>query len=126
MIYTQQRRKLMNKAVTAMYPDIEFRENSGSIPVMECDELPPQAIHVFDADDFIRAVKEHCVRTNEMGTRIPDYGKTFPVFIKSIELNGKDSSNTRIYYRVNFVSLTEFSLKKAEEYISAGKLYAVM
>lgn len=126
MIYTQQRRKLMNKAVAALYPDIRFYENSGSIPVMECDTLPAGAKHIIDADDLIGHVKEHCVRTNEMGTRIPDYGKAFPVFIRSMELNGKNSSDTRIYYRVNFVSLTESSLNKAEEYISAGKLYAVI
>ena len=126
MIYTQQRRKAMNKATRALFPDIQFRENLETSPLMECETLPKDATLVTDAREFFRNVHEHCSHVNEMGTIVQDSDKAMPVFIRSVELTGKNGYSTRIYYRVNYVSPTEDSQKKALEYIADGKLYAVM
>lgn len=123
MIYTQQRRRAMNKAVRTMYPDIDFYESPDGIPVMECGQLPKGAALITDTDTFIARVNEHCIRTNEVGLHMTDFGKTLPVFIRSMELTGKD---TRHFYRVNYVSASEASQNKAAEYIAEGKLYAVI
>ena len=126
MIYTQQRRRMLNKAVRAMFPDTEFYESANGIPVMECHTLPEGAGQILDADDFIRQVKQHCVRANDIDTHVEDYGKTLPVFIRSMELTGDGSSRKEYFYRVNYVSRSEASLQRAAEYIADGKLYAVM
>ena len=122
MVYTQQRRRAMNKAVRAMYPDICFYESPNGIPVMECSTLPEGARRMEDADELFRKVDSHCVRTNEIGMTMPDYGKALPVFIRSMEINGR---STRHFYRVNYVSVSSLSKEKAAQYISEGKLYAV-
>ena len=121
MIYTDQRRRKMNKAVRAMFPDIQFTEGKG-IPQLECYLLPRHATRIDSQDDFLGRVQEHCSRINEMGTRVPDYSKAYPVFIHSLELNGKE---TRQFFRVNYVSISEASMARAARYISEGKLYAV-
>lgn len=113
----------MNKAVRALYPDIYFYESPNGVPVMECRQLPQGAKRMDDADDFLRMVREHCVRADAMGRDIADYGKALPVFIRSMELDGREE---RYYYRVNYVSISEKSLEKAAEYIAEGKLYAVV
>lgn len=125
MIYTQQRRRALNKAVRSMFPDTEFYESPNGIPVMECHTLPEGAIQVMDAEEFISRVRERSVRINDMGTPIPDYGRTLPVFIGSMELKGDGSTRKESFYRVNYVSISELSLMKAAEYIAEGKLYAV-
>lgn len=123
MNYTQQRRRAMNKAVRALYPDIDFYESPNGVPVMECVKLPEGAVRVTDADDFLREVKEHCTRTNDIGLHTTDFSKALPVFIRSMELMERD---TRHFYRVNYVSMSELSQRKAAEYIADGKLYAVV
>lgn len=123
MTYTQQRRRAMNKAVRTLYPDLNFYESDNGIPVMECSELPQGAKRMDDADDFLRMVDEHCTRTNEIGLHMEDYGKALPVFIRSMELNGRE---VRHYYRVNYVSVSEASKERAAQYIAEGKLYAVV
>lgn len=123
MIYTQNRRRAMNKAVRSLYPDIDFYESPGGIPVMECRTLPSEARRIEYPEDLFDKVKKHCVRINDMGMHIPDFGKAYPVFIHSVELNGRDVHH---YYRVNYVSATESSKQRAAEYIAEGKLYAVM
>ena len=125
MIYTQQRRRSMNKAVRELYPDIDFYESPDGIPVMVCSTLPEGAVQIMDSEDFINRIKNYCRRENEMGTTIIDYRKAYPVFIRSLELGGKSLAEARIYFRVNYVSATENSIRKAEEYINEGKLYAV-
>lgn len=122
MIYTQQRRRMLNKAVRSMFPDTEFYESTDGVPVMECQTLPEGSYQVINPEEFINTVKEKCMRTNEMGTYIPDYSKTLPVFIHSLRCEGRD---VRDFYRVNYVSISEGSLQKAAEYIARGKLYAV-
>lgn len=126
MVYAQQRRKAMNKAVRALYPDIEFYESPSGIPVMECGRLPEGAVQIMDADDFIGKVKEHCRKSSEIGLYVEDYHKALPVFIRSMELTGLNSADVRHYYRVNYVSATEASRQRAAEYIAEGKLYAVV
>lgn len=126
MIYTQQRRRTLNKAVRSMFPDTEFYESPGGIPVMECHTLPEEAKQVMDADEFVREVRKKAVRINDMGTPIADYGKTLPVFIDSMELKGEGSARKESFYRVNYVSISDCSLQKATEYIAEGRLYAVM
>ena len=123
MIYTQQRRKELNKATRALFPNIEFNENLNGIPVMECTRLPKGAKRIDSTNDFLDKLNRHCVHINDMGTCIPDYNKVLPVFIRSMELGGK---NVHHYYRVNYVSLSEISQRQAEQYINEGKLYAVM
>lgn len=123
MIYTQARRRAMNKAVKAMFPDIQFYESPDGIPVMECQELPPRAKKIMEQEDLFRNIDEVCVRRDSIGMLVPDYGKFIPVFIESIELQGKD---IRSYYRVNYVSPTVASREKSAAYISEGKLYAVI
>lgn len=123
MIYTQQRRRALNKALRSLYPNVDFYESSNGIPVMLCRVLPQGARRLADADEFIFQVKNHCSKLNEMGTRVYDYGKTIPVFIHSMELNGNEVQH---FYRVNYVSINECSLQKAAKYIAEGKLYAVM
>ena len=113
----------MNKAVRSLYPDINFYESPGGIPVMECEKLPKGAVQIMDADDFFRKVNEHCRKANNIGFHIEDYHKTLPVFIRSMELSGRDIHH---FYRVNYVSATEGSKRKAAQYISEGKLYAVL
>lgn len=113
----------MNKAVRRLYPYMEFHESPGGIPVMECGKLPEGAVQIMDADDFFRQVNEHCRKSNEIGLYTEDYHKALPVFISSMELNGREA---RRYYRVNYVSATESSRLKAAEYIAEGKLYAVI
>ena len=122
MVYTQQRRRAMNKAVRALYPDIHFYESPNGIPVMECSTLPAGARRMEDSDELFRMVDSHCVRTNEIGMPMPDYGKALPVFISSMEINGR---STRNFYRVNYVSVSDISKGKAAEYINKGVLYAV-
>lgn len=123
MIYTQQRRKELNKATRALFPNIEFHENLNGIPVMECTRLPRGAKRIDSAEDFLEKLNRHSVRINDMGTCMPDYSKVLPVFIRSMKLEGK---NVHHYYRVNYVSLSEISKRQAEQYINKGKLYAVM
>lgn len=113
----------MNKAVKAMYPDMDFYESPNGIPVMECRKLPEGARRIEFAEDLMAKVSQHCVRINEMGLPVPDYGKAYPVFILSMELEGREAYR---YYRVNFVSPSEGSREMACRYIAEGKLYAVM
>ena len=122
MIYTQARRRALNKALRNLYPNVDFYESPNGIPVMECSTLPEGARRIADADEFISRVKEDCAHLNEMGTRVPNYGKALPVFIHSMELNGNE---VQYFYRVNYVSINECSLQRAAEYIAEGKLYAV-
>lgn len=126
MIYTQSRRKAMNKAVRSLYPDIDFYESPNGVPVMECGKLPKDAVLITDADGFLRKVNEHCRKSNDIGLHTEDHHKALPVFIRSMMLEGKNSSDVRHYYRVNYVSATEGSQQKATEYIAEGKLYAVI
>lgn len=126
MNYTQSRRKAMNKAVRSLYPDIDFYESPNGVPVMECGRLPEGAVQIMDADDFLRQVDEHCRKPNEIGLYATDFSKALPVFIRSMELDGKNSADVRHYYRVNYVSATEASRQRAAEYIADGKLYAVV
>lgn len=126
MNYTQSRRKAMNKVVRSLYPDIDFYESPNGVPVMECGRLPKGAVQIIDADDFLRQVDEHCRKPNEIGLYTADYHKSLPVFIRSMELVGKNSAEVRHYYRVNYVSTTEASRQMAAEYIADGKLYAVV
>lgn len=123
MIYTQQRRRAMNKAVRALYPNVSFHESPDGIPVMECNTLPQGARRIDIADELFSKVDKHCVRINDMGTHIPDYGKAFPVFIQSMELTDK---SVRHFYRVNYVSPSDASKMRAAEYIAEGKLYAII
>ena len=123
MIYTQQRRRALNKALRSLYHHITFHESANGIPVMTCKFLPDGARRIADADEFVFQVSRHCRRQNEMGTYVSDYNKVLPVFILSMELDGSD---THFFYRVNYVSVNECSLRKAVEYISEGKLFAVM
>lgn len=125
MIYTQQRRRVLNKAVRSMFPGTEFYESPGGIPIMECHTLPEGAVQIMDAAEFIGQVRERAVRVNDMGTPIADYGRTLPVFIESMELTGEGSRKKETFYRVNYVSISELSLQKASEYIAEGKLYSV-
>lgn len=122
MIYTQQKRRALNKAAKAMFPDVEFTEPTG-IPVMECNGLPSSARLIVDPDDFLARVNDICVRKNTAGMNVPDYGKSVPVFIKSMEYIG---NSCRLYYRVNYVSPSLTSQEKAEEYISKGLLYSTL
>lgn len=122
MIYTQQRRRNMNKEVRNMYPNIQFYESSGSIPVMECNKLPEGAGLVTDEESFTQQVKNYCCRTNEMGTQLADNSLAYPVFILSKKLNG---SKTSYYYRVNYVTYSDASLKAAYKYITDKVLYTV-
>ena len=126
MNYTQSRRKAMNKVVRSLYPDIDFYESPNGVPVMECGRLPKGAVQIMDADDFLRKVDEHCRKTNEIGLYTADYHKSLPVFIRSMELVGKNSAEVRHYYRATYVSTTEASRQRAAEYIADGKLYAVV
>lgn len=113
----------MNKAVKAMYPDINFYESPNGVPVMECGRLPEGARRIEFSEELSRRIMEDCVHVNEMGMHVPDYGKALPVFIRSMELRGRD---VRHFFRVNYVSPSEASMKKAAGYIAEGKLYAVM
>lgn len=126
MIYTQQTRRALNKAVRSMFPDTEFYESPSGIPVMECYTLPEGAKQIMDADEFVSQVRKKAVRINDMGTPITDYGKTLPVFIDSMELKGEGSTRKESFYRVNYVSMSEYSLQKAMEYIAEGRLYAAI
>lgn len=123
MVYTQQRRRAMNKAVRELYPDIKFHESENGVPVMECSELPEGAVKICDAEDFIRSVTAHSLRENSVGLLMTDCSKALPVFIRSMELSG---SQVRHYYRVNYVTASECSCQRAVEYINDGKLYAVI
>ena len=123
MEYTNMRRKSMNKALRALYPDIEFREQTSSVPVMVCYTLPQGAERIDSADVLLDKVQKYCIRENEMGLHLPDYSKALPVFILSNEL--KDGK-IQHFYRVNYVSPTEGSQQRAAEYIAQGKLYAVL
>lgn len=123
MVYTQQRRRAMNKVVRSLYPDINFQESANGIPVMQCSKLPENVRRVDNADDLFQAVDSHCVRTNEYGLVIQDFSKALPVFISSMELSGRD---VRHFYRVNYVSVSELSKSRAAQYISEGKLYAAL
>ena len=100
MIYTQSRRKAMNKAVRALYPDIDFYESPNGVPVMECSRLPEGAVRIDFPEDLFTRVDEHCVHVNEMGTPIKDYSKAFPVFIRTMELTGGD---VRYFYYINYI-----------------------
>ena len=104
-----------------MYPDILFYENTESIPVMECNVLPENVKQIDNEAGFINQVEQCCTRTNEMGIRLPDSSKAYPVFILSKELQGQ---NTSYYYRVNYVSLSENSLAQASKYIADKVLFA--
>ena len=123
MIYTQQRRRAMNKAVRTLYPDIDFYESPNGIPVMECGTLPEGAVRILNPDEFLQRVNEHCLQRNDIGLLKTDFHKALPVFIHSMELVGRE---TRHYYRVNYVSMSGASQQKAVEYIEDGKLYAVV
>lgn len=116
----------MNKAMRSLYPDIEFYESSNGVPVMECGTLPEGARRIEHPEELLDRVERHCVRTNDMGMHIPDLGKAYPVFIRSVELAGKNSSDVRPYYRVNYVSMSDISRQRASAYIAEGKLYAVL
>ena len=120
MIYTQQRRRSMNKYVRAMYPNIKFYESTNGVPVMECNKLPEGAILVTDEDSFADRVRNFCSHVNEMGVRLPDNNLAFPVFILSKELSGSQTSS---FYRVNYVSYSDASLKQAFKYIAEKVLY---
>lgn len=126
MIYTQQRRRALNKAVKEMYPEIEFKESPDGIPVLECSRLPVQVRIIQDKDLFFHQVHSHCSKDIGMDRIKLDYSKTLPVFILSMELTGEGSRKKRTFYRVNYVSITESSLKKAGEYIDKGILYAAL
>ena len=123
MIYTYQRRKAMNKVVQDLYPDIVFHEDKDSVPVMTCHELPKEAVRIDDSEDFIQKVEARCSRPNEIGAFISDYGKALPVFILTTELEGRE---IRHFFRVNYVSMAEASIRWAMERIYEGKLYAVI
>jgi hypothetical protein len=43
-----------------------------------------------------------------------------------MELTGDGSRQKNVFYRVNYVSISEVSMRKAGEYIAEGKLYAAM
>ena len=120
MIYTNSRRRKMNKALVSLYPDITFSEASNSIPVMECDILPEGAVQI----DCIETLKNHvstcCSRTGHLGLTLLDHSKTLPVFILSQK---PDGTGLRPFYRVNYVSPTEDSILRAAEYIAQGLLY---
>ena len=126
MLYTYQRRKALNKAVREMFPEVKFHESANGVPVMECITLPSSVIQINDADMFFRNLTQHCSKGERNGIRIPDFSKTLPVFIKSMELTGDGSRQKDVFYRVNYVSISEVSMRKAGEYIAEGKLYAAM
>lgn len=126
MIYTQQRRRALNKAVREMYPEVKFYESPSGIPMLECYELPQQIQQVQDKDWFISRIQNYCSKDIGMGMTKPDYSKSLPVFILSMELTGDGSKRKNYFYRVNYVSVTESSLEKAGQYIEHGKLYAAL
>lgn len=126
MNLTQQRRRAFNKAVRNMFPDTTFTESSNGIPVMECSELPKGVYLVDEPVLFFKSVNEHCTHANSTGLKACDYSKALPVFIKSISLEGNNSSVIRTFYRVNYVSASKISQQKAAEYISERKLYAAI
>ena len=126
MLYTYQRRKALNKAVREMYPDMRFEEYTNGVPVMVCHSLPQDAVRIVDTDEFMQRITSHCSKTGHNGVLIPDHSKTLPVFIRSMELTGEGSKQKELFYRVNYVSISESSLQRAEEYIGEGKLYAAM
>lgn len=121
MIYTNTRRRYMNRKLIAMYPDIKFREQSSSIPIMECDYLPHGAMQIDRAETLIGLVQQYCTRTNHLGMQVSDFSKTIPVFILSNRLDGDTMQH---FFRVNYVSPSEASIKRASEYIAKGQLYA--
>ena len=126
MLYTYQRRRALNKVVRDMYPEVNFYENTSGVPVMECNNLPQGFKQVTEAESFIQRIIRHCSKPGCKDTYIPDYSKTFPVFIESMQLTGEGSKKVEKFYRVNFVSVSEKSLEKAGELIAEGKLYAAM
>jgi hypothetical protein len=126
MLYTFQRRKALNKAVREMYPEVKFYESANGVPMLECYELPKQMKQVQDLEWFIHEVRMHCSKKIGLGNLEPDYSKALPVFILSLELTGEGSKQENYFYRVNYVSITEPSLRKAEQYIAEGKLYAAL
>lgn len=123
MIYTQQRRRAMNKVVRSLYPDIEFYESPDGVPVMECEKLPERAVHILSPNEFIQKLDRHCLQKNDIGLMKTDIHKVLPVFIRSTELNGRLE---RHYFRVNYVSSSQASMQRAIGYIEEGKLYAVL
>ena len=123
MVYTNIRRKKMNKALRALYPDIEFHEPTASVPVMQCTTLPAGAVLIESMDALTDKVQKYCTRENEIGLHLPDYSKALPVFILSNELQ---DGRLHHFYRVNYVSPTEGSQRMAEKYIAKGLLYAVV
>ena len=126
MLYTYQRRKALNKAVREMFPEVKFHESANGVPVMECYTLPQGVVQINDAERFMQQLTQHCSKGEHNGIRIPDFSKTLPVFIKSMELTGDGSRQKEIFYRVNYASISEVSMRKAGEYIAEGKLYAAM
>lgn len=123
MIYTNSRRRKMNKALVSLYPDITFSEASSSIPVMECNHLPEGAVQIDCIETLKNHVNTYCSRTNHLGLTLLDHSKTLPVFILSQK---PDVAGLRTFYRVNYVSPTEDSILRAAEYIDQGLLYAVV
>lgn len=120
MIYTQQKRRAYNKAAKNMFADTGFIEPFDGIPVMECNTLPNEVTSIHYEDSFFADMLAICTRQTGMGKTF-DESKVIPVFIESIELNGKQS---RRYWRVNYVSPQEKSMEEAARYIKEGKLYA--
>lgn len=126
MLYTFQRRKALNKAVREMYPEVKFYESANGVPMLECYELPKQVQPVQDKERFVQQIHTHCSKKIGLDMTKPDYSKALPVFISSLELTGDGSKQTNHFYRVNYVSITEPSIRKAMQYIDEGKLYAAM
>lgn len=118
MIYTFQRRRALNKVVRAMFPGMKFEENTDGVPVLRTYKLPDSAVQVIEISELLRLVDENC-SINECGIRRPDPKSVLPVFIKGYDIS---EMKERVYWRVNYVSCTEHSKRKAAQYVEEGRL----
>ena len=102
----------MNADVVARYPEVQFSENKGSVPRMQCRKLPA---NVKEVESLHKLEEQAYLYWKD--TRQP-----FPVFL---QVGKKSCAQMEVFYEVNYVMWQSAkSMEDAGAYISQRKLFA--
>lgn len=118
MIYTFQKRRALNKVMRSLFPETEFHEEAG-VPMMYTYAIPAKCRKVESIEEFLRLVDESC-SIDECGTRRLNPKSVLPIFIEGKIISGDAE---RMVWRVNYVMCTEYSKRRAAEYVEKGKVF---
>lgn len=110
MVYTFLRRRKLNNAFRAMFPDMEVEENKDGVPMLFTNQLPEKAFIVENVSE-IESKIEPCTFA---------WKSVIPVLVKT---GMTDKLAER--FLVNYVNMSNDSLMRAKEYIAQERLYLI-